>query len=98
MANSAHAIGAGIAAELPLLAILELCGIPAEDRKDFFQRTNAMMFHQDPEMSASEEIFFEWFYMHLAWVGGLAGMITGLIVEKRKRIIKSEDPEISPAD
>ncbi len=44
-----------VAAELPLLAILELCGIPAEDRKDFFQWTNAMMFNQDPEMAASKE-------------------------------------------
>lgn len=45
-----------VAAELPLLAILELCGIPAEDRKDFFEWTNAMMFNQDPEMSASKEV------------------------------------------
>ena len=44
-----------VAAELPLLAILELCGIPAEDRKDFFQWTNKMMFNQDPEMSAGQE-------------------------------------------
>ena len=44
-----------VAAELPLLAILELCGIPAEDRKDFFKWTNAMMFNQDPEMAASKE-------------------------------------------
>lgn len=44
-----------VAAELPLLAILELCGIPAEDRKDFFEWTNAMMFSQDPEMAADEE-------------------------------------------
>ena len=44
-----------VAAELPLLAILELCGIPAEDRKDFFAWTNAMMFNQDPEMSADKE-------------------------------------------
>ncbi|MEH6589591.1 MAG: cytochrome P450 [Halioglobus sp.] len=44
-----------VAAELPLLAILELCGIPAEDRKDFFNWTNAMMFNQDPEMSAGKE-------------------------------------------
>jgi cytochrome P450 len=40
-----------VAAELPLLAILELCGIPAEDRKDFFEWTNKMMFNQDPEMA-----------------------------------------------
>ena len=44
-----------VAAELPLLAILELCGIPAEDRKDFFEWTNTMMFNQDPEMAISEE-------------------------------------------
>jgi cholest-4-en-3-one 26-monooxygenase len=45
-----------VAAELPLLAILELCGIPPEDRKDFFQWTNAMMFHQDPEMSVDQSV------------------------------------------
>ena len=44
-----------VAAELPLLAILELCGIPPEDRKDFFGWTNAMMFSQDPEMAAGKE-------------------------------------------
>jgi cytochrome P450 len=44
-----------VAAELPLLAILELCGIPAEDRKDFFKWTNTMMFNQDPEMAAGME-------------------------------------------
>lgn len=41
-----------VAAELPLLAILELCGIPPGDRKDFFEWTNKMMFNQDPEMAA----------------------------------------------
>ncbi|MCX2981002.1 cytochrome P450 [Halieaceae bacterium IMCC14734] len=45
-----------VAAELPLLAILELCGIPAEDRKDFFQWTNAMIFNQDSEMSADKSV------------------------------------------
>jgi cytochrome P450 len=44
-----------VAAELPLLAILELCGIPADDRKDFFEWTNAMIFNQDPEMAANKE-------------------------------------------
>ena len=44
-----------VAAELPLLAILELCGIPPEDRKDFFEWTNTMMFNQDPEMAAGKE-------------------------------------------
>lgn len=45
-----------VAAELPLLAILELCGIPPEDRKDFFDWTNAMMFNQDPEMAADKAV------------------------------------------
>jgi cytochrome P450 len=44
-----------VAAELPLLAILELCGIPPEDRKDFFEWTNTMMFNQDPDMSVTPE-------------------------------------------
>ncbi|MEH6583296.1 MAG: cytochrome P450 [Halioglobus sp.] len=45
-----------VAAELPLLAILELCGIPAEDRKDFFEWTNAMIFQHDPEMAADKDV------------------------------------------
>jgi cytochrome P450 len=45
-----------VAAELPLLAILELCGIPADDRKDFFEWTNAMMFSHDPEMAADKDV------------------------------------------
>lgn len=44
-----------VAAELPLLAILELCGIPPEDRKDFFEWTNTMMFNQDSEMAVDKE-------------------------------------------
>lgn len=44
-----------VAAELPLLAILELCGIPAEDRKDFFAWTNAMIFNQDPDMAVGPD-------------------------------------------
>jgi cytochrome P450 len=45
-----------VAAELPLLAILELCGVPPEDRKDFFQWTNEMMFNQDPEMAENKAV------------------------------------------
>ena len=44
-----------VAAELPLLAILEMCGIPPEDRKEFFDWTNTMIFADDPELSVSEE-------------------------------------------
>ena len=45
-----------VAAELPLLAILELCGIPPEDRHDFFTWTNAIMFNQDPDMATDKEV------------------------------------------
>jgi len=43
-----------VAAELPLLAILELLGVDAADRKDFFNWTNTMIFADDPEMSVDE--------------------------------------------
>ncbi|WP_116367585.1 cytochrome P450 [Parahaliea mediterranea] len=44
-----------VAAELPLIAILELLGVPIEDRKQFFDWTNTMIFADDPDMSISEE-------------------------------------------
>ncbi len=44
-----------VAAELPLLAILELCGIPPEDRHDFFTWTNQMFFNEDEDMSSGKE-------------------------------------------
>jgi len=44
-----------VAAELPLIAILELLGVPLQDRKKFFEWTNTMIFADDPEMSISEE-------------------------------------------
>ena len=43
-----------VAAELPLIAILELLGVPLEDRKQFFDWTNTMIFADDPDMSISE--------------------------------------------
>jgi len=43
-----------VAAELPLIAILELLGVPLEDRKSFFDWTNTMIFADDPDMSTSE--------------------------------------------
>jgi cholest-4-en-3-one 26-monooxygenase len=43
-----------VAAELPLIAILELLGVPLEDRKKFFEWTNTMIFADDPDMSTSE--------------------------------------------
>ena len=43
-----------VAAELPLIAILELLGVPLEDRKKFFDWTNTMIFADDPDMSIDE--------------------------------------------
>ncbi len=44
-----------VAAELPLISILDLLGVPLEDRKKFFEWTNTMTFGDDPDMSVSEE-------------------------------------------
>ncbi|MEM9254826.1 MAG: cytochrome P450 [Pseudomonadota bacterium] len=44
-----------VAAELPLIAILELLGVPLEDRKQFFDWTNTMIFADDPDMATSME-------------------------------------------
>ena len=44
-----------VAAELPLIAILELLGVPMEDRKQFFDWTNTMIFADDPDMAISME-------------------------------------------
>ncbi len=44
-----------VAAELPLIAILELLGVPAEERKQFYDWTNTMIFSEDPDMAASAE-------------------------------------------
>ncbi|MAT92075.1 MAG: cytochrome [Halioglobus sp.] len=44
-----------VAAELPLIGILELLGVPLEDRKKFFDWTNTMIFADDPDMATSEQ-------------------------------------------
>ncbi|MEE4661616.1 MAG: cytochrome P450 [Halieaceae bacterium] len=44
-----------VAAELPLISILELLGVPLEDRKQFFTWTNTMIFADDPDMATSME-------------------------------------------
>ncbi len=43
-----------VAAELPLFAILELLGVDPEDRKQFFDWTNTMIFADDPDMATTE--------------------------------------------
>ncbi len=43
-----------VAAELPLMAILALCGVPIEDRDKFFTWTNQMMFQEDEEIGGDD--------------------------------------------
>lgn len=45
-----------VAAELPLIAILSLCGIPMEDKKQFFDWTNTMIFTEDEDMSGTDGV------------------------------------------
>ncbi|MGB1139415.1 MAG: cytochrome P450 [Halioglobus sp.] len=44
-----------MAAELPLIAICELMGVPLEKRRRLFELTNIMLGMDDPELSTSEE-------------------------------------------
>jgi cholest-4-en-3-one 26-monooxygenase len=46
---------ADVAAELPLLAICELMGIPAEDRRTIFDLSNRLIGFDDPEFRTSPE-------------------------------------------
>lgn len=44
-----------IAAELPLIAICEIMGVPLEQRKRLFELTNIMLGMDDPDLAASAE-------------------------------------------
>lgn len=44
-----------VAAELPLIAILEVLGVPQEDRKQFFEWTNVMAFADDPDVATGPD-------------------------------------------
>lgn len=43
-----------VAAELPLMAILDLCGVPKEDRMKVFTWTNQMFFRQDTDIGGTD--------------------------------------------
>jgi cholest-4-en-3-one 26-monooxygenase len=43
-----------VAAELPLIAIMSLCGIPMSDKQQFFDWTNTMIFTEDEDMSGDD--------------------------------------------
>lgn len=45
-----------VAAELPLIAILSLCGIPMQDKQQFFDWTNTMIFTEDEDMSGENGV------------------------------------------
>lgn len=44
-----------VAAELPLLAILKLLGVPQSDSKQFFEWTNVMAFADDPDVATGPD-------------------------------------------
>ena len=46
---------ADIAAELPLIAICEILGVPQEDRRQFFDWSNTMIGGDDPEYSTGKD-------------------------------------------
>ena len=61
IAESAAAAGSGdfvaqVAAELPLHAIANLLGVPADDRTKLFHWTNEMVGDEDPEFAESEAL------------------------------------------
>lgn len=47
-----------VAMELPLLAICELMGVPAQKRRRLFELTNIMLGQDDPDLNTSEEDAF----------------------------------------
>ncbi|MEY2568210.1 MAG: cholest-4-en-3-one 26-monooxygenase [Actinomycetota bacterium] len=61
-----------VAAELPLLVIAELIGVPVDDRHKIFEWSNRMIGSEDPEYSiADEEVFAAQVEMFM-YAGGLA--------------------------
>jgi cholest-4-en-3-one 26-monooxygenase len=48
-----------VAAELPLLVIAELIGVPVEDRHKIFEWSNRMIGSEDPEYQVAEEEVFQ---------------------------------------
>ena len=47
---------ADVAAELPLIAIAELLGVPAEDRRNLFKWSNTMVGSNDPEYATNSDM------------------------------------------
>jgi cholest-4-en-3-one 26-monooxygenase len=61
-----------IAAELPLLVIAELIGVPVEDRHKIFEWSNRMIGSQDPEYLTDSEKVLEAQVEMFMYAGGLA--------------------------
>ncbi|MCX6647411.1 MAG: hypothetical protein NTY09_13790 [bacterium] len=49
-------------------------------------------------MTTSESIFYEWVAIHMAWIGGIAGMITGLVILKKQTALKSIQTPQTPSE
>lgn len=46
-------------------------------------------------MTVSEGIVFDWCIIHMAWIGSLAGLITGLIIQKKQSGSETASNEIN---
>ena len=52
-------------------------------------------------MGYGEAIFFEWAYIHAAWIGAIIGIVAGSIIAKRQsgqKKVKEETGPVIPAD
>lgn len=66
-----------IAAELPLLLIMDFFDIPAEDRHQIFEWTNTMMFGDDPDVSGGREAADEASLNLIVYANALAAKYRG---------------------
>jgi cholest-4-en-3-one 26-monooxygenase len=76
-----------VAAELPLLAICELVGVPVEQRRAVFELSNRMIGFDDPELGGSPEA------AELA-MAEMFGMADALAHERKGRSGSSDDTDI----
>jgi membrane protein DedA with SNARE-associated domain len=49
-------------------------------------------------MTTSEGVFYEWVAIHMAWIGGIAGMITGYVILKKRAAAKSIHTSQAPSE
>ncbi|MEM9255828.1 MAG: cytochrome P450 [Pseudomonadota bacterium] len=66
-----------VAAELPLLLIMDFFDIPADDRHQIFEWTNTMMFGDDPDVSGGREAADEASFNLILYANALAAKYRG---------------------